>query len=163
MFGMILAGAGAALSLLSSHQASKGATQAGEDQSTAYLATAQMNDADAVDALAASYIKAAKIRRAGEQAMSTARTAYAASGVEVDTGTALNVTSGIAGDAEEDAVWTILNGESTAAHLRRQAAVNRIAAVNARKAGHINSQAATLGGIGSLLGGASQIMGMLGK
>ncbi|WP_079792067.1 hypothetical protein [Salmonella enterica] len=161
MWGMILAGAGAALSLLSSHQAAKGAEQAGEDQSTSYLASAQMNDADAVDALAASFIKAAKIRRAGEQAMSTARTAYAASGVEVDTGTALNVTSGIAGDAEEDAVWTILNGESTAAHLRRQATVNRIAAVNARKAGHINSQAATLGGIGSLLGSAGQIMGML--
>ncbi|HAK6117888.1 TPA: hypothetical protein H2R31_002930 [Salmonella enterica] len=161
MWGMILAGAGAALSLLGSHQAAKGAQQAGEDQSTAYLATAQMNDADAVDALAASYIKAAKIRQAGQQAMSTARAAYAASGVEVDSGTALNVASGIAGDAEEDAVWTILNGESTAAHLRRQATVNRIAAVNARKAGHINSQAATLGGIGSLLGSAGMIMGML--
>lgn len=153
--------AGSLLSMAASRKAAKGAQQAGEDQSTAYLATAQMNDADAVDALAASFIKAAKIRRAGEQAMSTARTAYAASGVEVDTGTALNVTSGIAGDAEEDAVWTILNGESSAAHLRRQAAVNRIAAVNARKAGRINSQAATLGGIGSLLGAAGNIMGMI--
>lgn len=87
-----------------------------------------------------------KIRKAGQHQAVQANAALAASGVETGAGTALRITSGITGDAEEDAYITILNGMNTSARYRAQAQADRISGSNAASAGYINAGSALLQG-----------------
>lgn len=64
--------------------------------------------------------EAAKIRKAGEKQAGAARAALAASGVDVNSGTAININEDIYGGAESDAQNTLLTGKRRAATLNAQ-------------------------------------------
>lgn len=77
-------------------------------------ASAQSEQAqiDADNAASAAKVQADRIRKLARSQAGEANAALAASGVEVGAGTALNINQDIYQNAEEDAVMTILNGES---------------------------------------------------
>lgn len=68
------------------------------------------NDADA--AASAANVQADRIRRLARNQASEANAALAGAGVEVGEGTAININEEIIGNAEEDAVLTIFNGQN---------------------------------------------------
>ncbi|WP_158785147.1 hypothetical protein [Pantoea sp. BAV 3049] len=96
-------------------------------------------EADADAAAGAAKVEAARIRKAGQAQAAQANAAYAASGVATGEGSALRITSGIVGDAEEDAYTTLVNGGNTAARYNAQAQADRISGSNAATAGYINA------------------------
>lgn len=67
---------------------------------------------DADNAASAARVQADRIRKMARNQAGEANAALAASGVETGEGTALNINQEIYGNAEEDAVMTILNGEN---------------------------------------------------
>lgn len=64
--------------------------------------------------------EAAKIRKAGEKQAGAARAALAASGVDVNSGTAININEDIYSGAESDAQNTLLTGKRRATTLNEQ-------------------------------------------
>lgn len=114
---------------------------------------AQQADADAQAARSAAKVQAQKIRDAGKQQSSQANASLAASGVETGEGTALRITSGITGNAEEDAYTTIINGANAGNRLNAQAQADRISGNNARQAANVNSGGTVLQGGSSMYNG----------
>lgn len=114
---------------------------------------AKQAEADAAANTAAAKVQAQKIRQQGAQQASQANASYAASGVETGQDTSLRVTSGIAGDAENDAYNTILNGVNTSNRYVSQAQGYRIAGQQARESANINSAATVLQGGGRYYNG----------
>lgn len=112
--------------------------QGNAEQAAANYNAAQAS-ADADANTAAAKVEAQRIRQQGAQQASSANASYGASGVEAGEGTALRVTSGIAGDAEQDAYATILNGVNGSNRMRAQAQADVISGKNAATAGHINA------------------------
>jgi hypothetical protein len=102
---------------------------------------------------AAAKVEAERIRKAGRQQASAANAALAASGVETGRGTALRVTSGITGDAEQDAYQTILNGVNSSNRLQAQAQADRISGSNAATAGNISAGSSLLSAGGTAYSG----------
>ncbi len=123
-----------------------GAVASGQQQKKMANYQAAQADADAHAAQAAAKVQADKIRKAGAAQASQANAALAASGVETGEGTALRITSGIVGDAEEDAYTTILNGANSSARLNAQAQADRISGKNAATSGYINAGSSLLQG-----------------
>lgn len=138
--------AGAAISLLGQQQQGRAAQAAANYQ-------AEQADADAQAARSAAKVQAQKIRDAGKQQASQANASLAASGVETGEGTALRITSGITGNAEEDAYTTILNGVNSGNRLNAQAQADRISGNNARRAANIGSAGTVLQGGSSFYNG----------
>lgn len=134
--------AGVALSVLSQQK------QARSEQAAANY-QAQQADADAQAARSAAKVQAQKIRDAGKQQSSQANASLAASGVETGEGTALRITSGITGDAEQDAYTTILNGMNTGARYNAQAQADRLSGRNAATSGYINAGSSLLSAAGT--------------
>lgn len=126
-----------------------GAIVSGVQQKKTADYQADQAEADAEAAKSAARVEAARIRKAGEAQAAQANAGYAASGVETGSGTALRITSGIVGDAEEDAYQTILNGVTQSSRLNAQAQADRISGNNALTSGVIK-------GTGSLLEGGSK-------
>jgi hypothetical protein len=106
-------------------------------------------DTDAANAEDAALAQAQRIRIAGKRTASTARAAYAASGVDVSEGSAKDARADIFENSENDALQQILSGTREAATLRGNAALMRKSADNSRAAG----QSAMFG---SLLSGAGK-------
>lgn len=127
-----------------------GAIYSGQQQRKMANYQAAQAEADAAAAKAAAKVEAERIRKAGRQQAAQANAALAGAGVETGEGSALRITSDIAGDAEQDAYQTILNGVSSAARYNAQAQADRIGGRNAATAGYINAG-------GSLLAGGSKI------
>lgn len=127
-----------------------GAFKQGNDAQAAanYNATQARAEADANTA--AAKVQAQRIRQQGAQQASSANTAYGASGVETGEGTALRVTSGIAGDAEQDAYTTILNGVNGSNRMRAQAQADVISGQQAKQSSMISAG-------GSLLSSGSKM------
>lgn len=75
-------------------------------------AQSDQSQIDADNAASAATVQAERIRKMARAQAGQANAAMAASGVEVGEGTALNINEEIYGNAEEDAVMTILNGEN---------------------------------------------------
>lgn len=117
-------------------------TQAKQAEANAKFGAAQA-EADARAAQGEAQIEADRIRKAGKAQQAQAVAAAAASGVDVNSPTALKLDEEIGKSAEEDAVLTILGGGDRASRMRQQAAADRIAGSNARTAGRVN-QASTL-------------------
>lgn len=138
--------AGAAISLLGQQQQGRAAQAAANYQ-------AEQADADAQAARSAAKVQAQKIRDAGKQQAAQANASLAASGVETGEGTALRITSGITGNAEEDAYTTILNGVNSGNRLNAQAQADRISGNNARRAANIGSVGTVLQGGSSFYNG----------
>nr|DAE37947.1 MAG TPA: hypothetical protein [Caudoviricetes sp.] len=128
----------------SSVLAAGGAVASGQQQKKMANYQAAQAEVDAEASKAAAKVEAERIRKAGRQQASAANAALAASGVETGEGTALRVTSGIAGDAEQDAFQTILNGNNQSARLNAQAQADRISGRNAATAGYINAGSSLL-------------------
>lgn len=104
---------------------------------------ADQAEADAKAAQAEATLEAERIRKQGKQQRAQATAAAAASGVDVQSPTAIKIDDTITRNAEEDAVLTILQGSDRAARMGQQATADRIAGKNARTAGRVN-QASTL-------------------
>lgn len=128
----------------SSVLAAGGAVASGQQQKKMANYQASQAEADAEASKAAAKVEAERIRKAGRQQASAANAALAASGVETGEGTALRVTSGITGDAEQDAYQTIFNGINTSNRLQSQAQADRISGSNAATAGYINAGSSLL-------------------
>ena len=110
-------------------------------------------EADAEAAQAAARVEADRIRKAGRAQAAQANAALAASGVETGEGTALRITSGITGDAEQDAYQTILNGANQSARLNAQASADRISGRNASTSGYISAGSSLLSAGGEAYSG----------
>lgn len=128
----------------SSVLAAGGAVASGQQQKKMANYQAAQAEADAEASKAAAKVEAERIRKAGRQQASAANAALAASGVETGEGTALRVTSGITGDAEQDAYQTIFNEINTSNRLQSQAQADRISGSNAATAGYINAGSSLL-------------------
>lgn len=128
----------------SSVLAAGGAVASGQQQKKMANYQAAQAEADAEAAKASARVEAERIRKAGRQQAAAANAAMAASGVETGEGTALRVTSGIAGDAEQDAYQTILNGVNSSNRLQAQAQADRISGSNAATAGNISAGSSLL-------------------
>lgn len=87
--------------------------------------------ADADAAAAAGRVQAENIRRVTRRQQSSARAALAASGVNVDMGTAGDIQTEIGAAGEQDAMTSILGGNNTARMLRSEGAM---AALRGRQA-----------------------------
>jgi hypothetical protein len=121
-----------------------GSMKQGNDAKAAANYNAAQATADAQANTAAAKVQAQRIREQGAQQASQANAAFGASGVETDSGTALRVTSGIAGDAEQDAYQTILNGVNGSNRMRAQAQADRLSGKQAQQAGMINAGSSLL-------------------
>lgn len=133
--------------------AAGGAVAQGQQQRKMANYQANQAQADAEAQRAAAKVEADKIRKAGREQAAAANAALAASGVETGEGTALRITSGITGDAEEDAYTTIMNGYNQGARLNAQAQADRISGRNAATAGYINAGSSLLSAGGTAYNG----------
>lgn len=86
--------------------------QAGKQAQLNADAQAEQAQLDADNAASAATVQAERIRKVARAQAGQANAALAASGVEVGEGSAVNINEEIYGNAEEDAVMTILNGEN---------------------------------------------------
>lgn len=124
--------------------AAGGALYSGQQQKKMANYQAAQAEADAEAAQAAARVEADRIRKAGRAQAAQANAALAASGVDTGEGTALRITSGITGDAEQDAFQTILNGANQSARLNAQASADRISGRNASTSGYISAGSSLL-------------------
>lgn len=128
----------------SSVLAAGGAVASGMQQKSMADYQASQAEADAEAAKSAARVEAERIRKAGAAQAAQANAGYAASGVETGSGTALRITSGIVGDAEEDAYQTILNGVNQSARLNAQGQADRISGRNAATSSYISAGSSLL-------------------
>ncbi len=135
--------AGTAYSVYSTQQAGKQAQLTADSQ-------AEQSQLDADAAASAANVQADRVRRLARTQASQANASLAASGVEVGEGSAVNINEEIIGNAEEDAVMTILNGQSQKARGQVDASNYRLSGSQARSTA--NSQS-----IGSVLQTGSQL------
>lgn len=130
-----------------------GALYSGQQQKKMANYQASQAEADAKAAQAQARVEADRIRKAGKAQAAQANAALAASGVETGEGTALRITSGIVGDAEQDAYQTILNGANQSARLNAQASADRISGRNASTSGYISAGSSLLSAGGTAYNG----------
>lgn len=130
-----------------------GALYSGQQQKKMANYQAAQAEADAEAAQAAARVEADRIRKAGRAQAAQANAALAASGVETGEGTALRITSGITGDAEQDAFQTILTGNNQSARLNAQASADRISGRNASTSGYISAGSSLLSAGGKAYSG----------
>jgi hypothetical protein len=104
--------------------------------------------ADGEAAQGEALVQARQIREAGKRQKSAATAASAASGFNVDDGTAELINNQIDQGAEQDALTTILAGKSRRSQLNAQGQMAAMQGENARSAGYISA-------IGSGLSAAS--------
>lgn len=124
--------------------------QAGKQAQLNADAQSEQQQLDADNAASAAKVQAERIRKVAKAQAGSANAALAASGVEVGEGTAVNINEEIYGNAEEDAVMTILNGEN--AKKRGYVDASNTALYGQQQRGAANAQA-----VGSVLGGAAQL------
>lgn len=94
-------------------------------------AQAMEDDYQGQQAIQAGMQQAAIIQRAGQYATSRATAAYAASGVAVDSGSAVETATKITTDSMHDAYMAILSGQKKADALRAQGSIGNISAASA--------------------------------
>lgn len=138
------------VALASAAVSALGAFKQGNDAQAAANYNAAQASADADANTAAAKVQAQRIRQQGAQQASSANASYGASGVEAGEGTALRVTSGIAGDTEQDAYTTILNGVNGSNRMRAQAQADVISGQQAKQSSMISAG-------GSLLSSGSKM------
>lgn len=106
----------------------------------------QMAQDDAQAAQVASEVQAGNIRRAAELTRKSAAAAYAASGVDVRAGSALDVQADILRRGEYDALTEMISGANASRRLNQQANMFSRAAKNARKSGNLSALSSVLQG-----------------
>lgn len=120
------------------------AIQQGEQQKSYNNYLAAQADADARAERGAAQVEAERIRNASKKQRSEAIAAMAASGVDVNSDTALKIDQEITRGAEEDAFLTIAGGADRSARLGAEATGARIAGKNAQTAGYVNAAGSLL-------------------
>lgn len=116
-----------------------GAIQQGEQAASMGNYQNEQAKADAEAAKGDALIQARQIRDAGKRQRSAATAATAASGFNVDDGTAQLINNQIDQAAEQDAVTAILGGNSQAKRLRVQGEAAKTSGENARTAGYMSA------------------------
>jgi len=106
--------------------------------------------ADADAARGAAQVEADRIRKAGKQQRAEAIAALAASGVDVNSATAVKIDQEITHNAEQDAYLTIVGGNDNAARLNAQGQGAYLQGQQGKMAGYVNAGS-------SLLQGASNV------
>lgn len=117
-------------------------TQAKQEEANLKFSAAQ-SEADARAEAGAAQVEANRIRKAAKATRAQAVAAAAASGIDVNSPTALRIDREIVANAEEDAALTVLQGSDRAKRLNQQASADRIGASATRSAGRVD-QASTL-------------------
>lgn len=112
-------------------------TQAKQQEANLKFSADQAN-ADAAAEKGAAMVEAERIRKAGKIQRAQATAAAAASGVDVNSPTALKINDEITANAEQDAMLTILGGVDRGNRLNQQAQADRYGASAARTAGRVN-------------------------
>jgi hypothetical protein len=127
-----------------------GSYQQGREQKAGYEFGAQQDEADAIAAREQGEVRADAIRADAVRVKSSATAQYAASGVQLDSGSPMVVMKDIAFRAESDALQEILLGSRQGARLEQDASLKRQAGMRAEMAG---KRAA----LGSLLSAGSKL------
>jgi hypothetical protein len=112
-----------------------GALAKGRQEQQQYDYQSGVADIDASTARQIAAIEAAKTRKAGRSARSTAVSEFAAGGADLTQGAAAKVAQRITRDAEEDAQMALLTGKYKSQRLESQADVYDVAGDNAMRAG----------------------------
>jgi hypothetical protein len=120
--------------------------QQGKNANTLAGAQAGLLDYQAQVERQAAMQEATNIREDARSVQGSARTAYAASGVKVDTGTAAMVDEKIIRESEQDAFMAILEGNRRARGMNTAASTERIQGRQAQRAGYVNAAGTLLGG-----------------
>lgn len=134
-----LAVAGSGLSAL-------GAIRQGQAQANSDNYNAEMARREAVSEKDAALQQAEKIRRVGKRTRSEATSAMAASGLQLDEGSALVIDQQIAQDVEQDAFMELLTGDRRARQLNAQASMFKASAKNAKTSSYLSAGASLLSG-----------------
>lgn len=127
--------------IIASGLAAAGTIYEGNAKKQAQDAQALGDDIQAAQEIEASKQEAIRIRRAGEKTAGAARAALAASGISVDSGTAININEDITQGAELDAFNTILTGKRKADAFQRSASQARAVGQNAVSASILSAAA----------------------
>lgn len=130
-------------------------TQANQAEANAKF-QADQAAADAEAEKGAALVEAERIRKAAKAQRAQAVAAAAASGVDVESPTAVKLDQEITSNAEEDALLTILNGSDKAARLNQQAYADR-------QAGSIAKSNARMQNTGTLLSAVASAAGSYGS
>lgn len=93
------------------------------------------------------------IRKMGESTGKQATAATAASGVDVNSGTSLEIQRNIATESEKDALNTILSGDYRAQSLEDQARLARRRGKNAERAAYMGAFGSGMSTVGSSISG----------
>lgn len=101
---------------------------------------------DAAAAEYASEVTAGNIRKAAELTRKSAAASYGASGVDVRSGTALDVQADILRRGEYDALTELISGANAKRRLLQQGELYSRGAKNVRTTGNINALSTVLGG-----------------
>jgi hypothetical protein len=109
-------------------------------------ANARAMDLQAAQTAEAAKQEAARIRKAGEKAAGAARAQMAASGIDVNSGSAININEDIYRQSESDAFNTLLTGERKATALQTSASSTRAAGRNTMAASVLSAGATGLQG-----------------
>ena len=123
-------------------------TQAKQEEANLKFAADQA-EADARAEAGAAQVEADRIRKASKLQRAQAVAAAAASGIDVNSPTALKIDSEIVANAEEDATLTMLQGSDRSKRLNQQASADRIGASATRSAGRVNQASTLLSGAAS--------------
>lgn len=123
--------------------------QGKQDQAWSNYQAAQ-TDADARTERSAAQVEAERIRKLGKRQAAEAEATFAGSGVDINSGSALDINRDITAGAEEDASLAILGGNDRAARLNQQATADRLGGASARRAGNINATTTLLQGAASV-------------
>jgi hypothetical protein len=108
--------------------------------------------ADAAAERGAAEVEAMRIRKAGKMQRAQATAAAAASGVDVNSPTAVKIDQTISQNAEEDALLTILGGRDRSARMGQQSYLDRQGASLARQEGRQRNTATLISTAGNLTG-----------
>ena len=130
--------------------------QSGQSEKQAADYNAKMMEQSAQDTIQRGADSAAEHRQKVKKMISSQVVGYAASGVDPNTGTPLDVGVETAGMGELDALRIVNNAQREAWGLNTQASLVRYRGKMAGRAGTMNA-------VGSILGGASEGVGMFAK
>lgn len=151
----VLAATAAAASAASAISAGQQARRQGNQQAAAAEYNAQLSTNQATQAFAAGVEREGSARRNANQTLAEQRAAIGASGVDLASGSALDLQLQSTRNAELDALQTRYEGVLTGQNYQQQAALGQYSADVSRSNGRAAQSGSYLGAAASLLGGAS--------
>lgn len=113
---------------------------------------AEQAEADARAEAGAAQVEAMRIRKQAKTQRAQAVASAAASGIDVNSPTALKIDKDIAANSEEDAVLTIMQGSNRSKRIGQQAVASRNEASMTRTAGRASNAATLLSTVSSVAG-----------